>query len=212
MGLKFDKNKTIARIQLAALHGVARGAIMLQDNVVAKLSRVASNVGAGGHPSPPGSPPGQNTGALARSIQAVDVTKTPMKPTYRVGTKLIYARIQEYGGRIRAKKGKFLPVPVGVDGKRAMRDAKGNLRSLNLKLVRTKAGQLLLVKELKIGDKAAKGSKKEKFAQTKILFVLKKQVYLPPRPYFRPAYAETSKEIQKEIHDSIQEAMEGGTP
>lgn len=81
---------------------------------------------------------------------------------------------------------KYLPVPLGPDGARAMKKAKGDLRSLNLTPLRIN-GKLFLVKW--------KGSTKRGGAKpVKPLFLLVKSVYLPARPYFRPAIAEQRQE------------------
>lgn len=200
MNVSFDKAKFMQKVTQKVLGAIAISAIELQETIRGKLNLASSNIGSGGHPSTPGNPPAKRTGALARSIQAVNITKNPLMPTYRVGTNNVYARIQEYGGRIRAKKGKFLPIPVGVEGQRAAKAANGDIRKLNLRLVRTKGGKLLLVK-----DEA--GTKKGKGARSQILFVLKKEVYLPPRPYIRPAYAQMKDKIEGNIKSAIEEAI-----
>ena len=85
----------------------------------------------------------------------------------------------------------------------------GNIRSLNLELIRTKNGKLMLVKYLVKGQKAAKGSKSAKGYQYVILFVLKKSVYLPARPYMRPSYAAMKPKIDANIKAAIAEAIAG---
>ncbi len=192
MKMSVNKLQIMLKLQKQAKQAVAASAIALQDRIVTKLSQHASNIGSGGIPSPAGSPPGQNTGALARSIQSVDVTTNPMKPTYRVGTNMVYAKIQEYGGRITPKKGKYLPVPIGLAGRRALRDSKGDLRSLHLKIFRAPNGKLFLYRPGQITARNKKGERTDH-----LLFRLVKSVYLPARPYFRPAIAEHRKDLLK---------------
>lgn len=210
MDIKFNRQQLIERIKRKVTVAVKKSAIELETDIKNRLNLGNSSISAGGIGSPAGSPPFNKSGTLMRSITHVDKTINPLQPTYRVGTNLVYAGIQEYGGRIQAKKGKFLAIPVGVDGQRAARDAKGDIRSLNLRLVKTKNGKLLLVKNLAPGMKAVKGGAASKYGETKILFVLKKSVYLPPRPYMRPAYAAMKPKIDANIREAIKEAITGG--
>lgn len=66
-------------------------------------------------PSAPGQPPAVTTGTLRRSI-AYEVDKP--RAVGRVGTNLVYARIQEMGGLITAKSANFLHFVI--DGKHKM--------------------------------------------------------------------------------------------
>ncbi len=197
MKIEFNKDKFMREAVKVVGRAVKESAIELQADIQQSLNKGSSNIGSGGKSSPAGDPPFNNTGALMRSIQAVDITVDPLIPKWRVGTNLIYAGIQEYGGRIRAKKGKFLAIPVGPQGRRAAKQAKGNLRSLNLKFIPNKKGGGLLVKEMPVYKNFGKGS------HNLILFVLKKEVYLPARPYIRPAYARMQTRIKKKIEDAI---------
>ncbi len=190
MKVSFDKISLMGRLEKDVKRAVASLAIKLQEGIKEQLNKANSSLTSGGTPSTPGQPPAKRTGALARSIQAIDVTIDPKKPTYRVGTNLPYARIQEFGGRIVPKKSRYLTVPIGVEGMRAAKRAKGNIRSLNLKPIRTPKGLFLV--EWKGSTKKGGASK------IKVLFKLVKSVFLPARPYFRPAVAELKKSV---VHD-----------
>lgn len=197
--VKFDRAKIMARIQKKVGEAVVIAALDLQADIKARLNLNSSNIGAGGLPSAPGEPPAKNTGALARSIQAIPASDTTaMKPHWVVGTNIVYGKIQEYGGLIRAKKGKFLAVPMGLDGRRAARSVNGDIRKLDLHVVRQKTGKLFLVKWTGKVMKA--------------LFILLKSVYLPPRPYMRPAYAAKKNSIKIRIELAIADALGGGIP
>lgn len=210
MEIKFNRNQLIARIKSKVTAAVKKSAIELETTIKNRLNLGASSISSGGVGSPAGSSPFNKTGTLMRSITHIDKTTNPLQPTYRVGTNLIYAHIQEYGGRITAKKGKFLAIPVGVDGQRAARDCKGDIRSLNLTFLKAKSGKMMLVKWLAKGMKAAKGSKAATGGQYVILFVLKKSVILPPRPYMRPSYAAMKPKIDANIREALAEAIAGG--
>jgi phage gpG-like protein len=199
MDVKFNRQKIVARVQKAVDAALYAGASSLETNIRESLKRQNSSISAGGIPSAPGEPPATGTGRLSGSIVAIKADDwTETKPHYRVGTNIKYAAIQEYGGRIAAKKGKFLAVPLGVDGRRAAREAKGvSLRNLKLTLLRVK-GKLLLVR---FAGKAR--------AAMKPLFILLKSVILPARPYMRPAYAVAKGQIKIRVELAIKDALGG---
>lgn len=189
MEMKFDRQKLMAKIIPAVRDAVEAGAEDLAQTIRDSLNRQASNISAGGIPSAPGEPPAKNTGALARSIVAVKATdSTDLKPHWRTGTNMIYAAIQEYGGRIVARKSKSLAVPIGVDGRRAARSVQGDIRQLKLIFIKTKTKALL-------GKMTGKVFKP--------LFILLKSVHLPARPYMRPAYAQKKNAIKIRIELAI---------
>ncbi len=185
MKMESNRQATMDKLRKLAKQAVYASAIELQDRIQAKLNLHNSSLTSGGIPSAPGMPPGNRTGALMRSIQVIDSTIDPNKPRYRVGTKIVYARIQEFGGRISAKHGKYLTIPLGTEGRRAAKRANGDIRSLALSIIPRK-GKLFLAKVSKTGI-------------IKFLFILKKFVYLPARPYFRPAIAEHKAAMKKEF-------------
>ncbi len=182
MSVEFNKQAIMRKIQKEVKAALNISAIELQARIQEKLNLHGSSMSSGGVASAPGTPPGNRTGSLMRSIQVVDTSKDPNHPSFRVGSKLIYSRIQEFGGRIVAKRKKFLPIPIGLAGAQAMKRAKGNLRNLKLRVLRTAEGKLFLVKDNK---------ESKKRGQTfKVLFKLVKSIVLPARPYFRPAIAD----------------------
>lgn len=185
MNVTFNKLAVLQKVQKMAAKVIEHTALELQKAIKLKLNLHNSSLSAGLHSSPPGSPPGKQSGALARSIQAVNDTTDANKPRWIVGTKMKYAKILEFGGPIRPVKSKYLAVPLGEDGYRASRSVSGNIRELNLTLRVTKTGKLFLGKVTRAGFKA--------------LFILKRSVYLPARPYFRPAIDEQRYVFQQEF-------------
>lgn len=96
----------------AATAAVVTAGIMYQSRVKMMLSGRASNKGR--TPSPPGQPPAKDTGMLGRSIQMDDgKANDPHRPLVRVGTKLKYAPIHEFGGTITAKNAPALRFKIG---------------------------------------------------------------------------------------------------
>ena len=112
------KNYIFRRPQIAAafreqvILGLDVVGILVQNAIKKGMGEHGS--GEGGTPSPAGSPPAVQTGALRRSIQ-VDRSQVETKLRVRIGTNLIYAPIQEYGGTITAKNAPCLAFEVAPD-------------------------------------------------------------------------------------------------
>jgi hypothetical protein len=182
---KFDK--TVAnRMRKAAKDAVNAGAVELQAAIKDKLNLGASNIGSGGEPSKPGQPPRNNTGLLSKSIQIDRTGLDKTAPFARVGSGLPYARILEVGGTIRPVNVKLLPVPIGVAGRRAQRDAGASLKNdKSLVFIKSKKGNKLLVRFEGTG-------RRRKMIP---LFVLKESVTIRARPYMRPTLAEKRQDV-----------------
>lgn len=178
----FDRAKQ--RIQSAARAAVHASGVELQSRIKGRLTRGgASNIGAGGA-SQSSRHLAVDTGTLRRSI-VVDTTELETRNAIKVGSNLVYAPIHEFGGTITPKRVKYLPVPFPGMAKRAKQiraAAGGSLRGANLDLVKSKRGNLLLVE------------KNEDRSFTPV-FILKKSVRIPARPYMRPAFAESRDQV-----------------
>lgn len=188
VAFRYDRVAMLNQLRQKVETAVDRASIDLQNEIKQVLTTGgASNIGSGGRASKPGGPPAVDTGSLRRSIQ-VDRSKLSEDLRNRVGTNLKYGRIQEFGGVVRAKSVKALPVPLTPEAKVLLRRTSGSIRSLNLTPIKTKKGDLLLVR-MKPGRKIAQkhgGGTREAWEP---LFILKKSVRLPARPYLRPALA-----------------------
>ena len=146
------------------------------------------------------------TGALRRSITATSPIKGPNGITGSVGpaddTVAKYAAIQEFGGTIRPKKSKYLAIPLpaartasgAIMGKYNVRD----LRTLDLTVIRSKAGNLLLVQRAKGGGKKA---------SIVPLFVLKREVHITGKHYMRDAAQWMRPRIIPWLQEKISEAL-----
>ncbi len=172
------------RIRKNVQRSLAASAVILHTEIKNQL-----NKGSSPPPSAPGSPPHKLTGALGQSIQ-VDLRGVREKtPRARVGPNLFrvpYARIQELGGTIVPKKGKYLAVPLGEEGRKASQSAgAAGLRSLNLVFI-PRRGKLPLLAR-KIGKRI------------KPLFVLVRSVTLPARPYLKPSAQLARPAIRKQF-------------
>jgi phage gpG-like protein len=123
-------------------------------------------------PAPVGGPPGTVTGNLRRSI-----TATPAKNGRAiVGTNARYARIHENGGVLKPTNKKYLTIPVSV--------AAAKMRA-NTKDLRTQA--LTFRKGPNRGVAFLFRTTKGKNARSELMFVLKRSVRMPARPFLRPA-------------------------
>ena len=95
------------KVEAATPAGLARAAHHLEGAIKTELSRTSHPPGTP-TPSPPGSPPSLVTGTLRRSIQVEGpIQAGPGRWSAKVGTGLVYSRIQEYGGT--AGRGAHLP-------------------------------------------------------------------------------------------------------
>lgn len=148
---------------------------------------------------------GARKGGISRSL-------TPRQPgnvtEYKVETGSItlttgidsnmvpYALIQEHGGTIVPKSAKALTVPVSPEAAQMLEAAGGNIRSLNLFVLRGKdPNHAALARQ--DGDRVT------------VLFALLKSVTLPARPYYAPGMAAFEAEgvpkLNQEFSDGIAE-------
>jgi HK97 gp10 family phage protein len=124
------------------------------------------------------------TRTLSRSLHQEIKEKTATRVTSEAGTDAPYAAIHEYGGVIRAKKSKYLAIPVGT-----YKDSPRN--HPQLKLSKTAGGTLLL--------RSPGGT---------IQYVLRKSVEIPARPYMRPAWDAEQENVSGTIGKAIKKLVE----
>lgn len=111
----------------------------------------------------------RKSGQLRRSIQMKPSSVFSLKDRISVGSNLKYARMQDFGGVITPKSGRFLTIPLG--GTRGSpRNHPGGF------FITSKAGNLLYV--IKTGKTGIKP-----------LFVLKNSVTIPGKAYLRKAFS-----------------------
>jgi len=126
-------------------------------------------------PSVPGQPPGRTNDLLYNGLSS---TKGENLSASVYTSGVAYARIQEFGGIIKAKSSKYLTIPLNDQAAR-MRERTSTLRSLNLTFVPDKHRGVVFLAQTKGRGKNAKSTK---------MFMLKPTVRLPARPYLRPAF------------------------
>lgn len=172
--MQLDRPRLQQLLGDAANHGVDRAAtqcVRFIKNSFVKTTRFAH--------SPAGGPPGTGTRKLQQSI-----TATPAKNGRSiVGTNVPYARIQELGGTLKPRTKKYLTVPVN-DRAAQMRANTKDLRTQNLTFRKGHHPGIAFL------WRTTKG----KNARSELMFVLKRFVRIPARPFMRPAA--TSKENQ----------------
>lgn len=166
--------RVTTNLDLAAINGKVERAIGtgLAACGTAVRTDAKASMGSmhGGKPSAPGSPPNRQQGALSRSISSVVEGRTA-----RVGSNLAYARIQEKGGTIRPRNGRFLWVPINAragETPTAVRNDKKNFA-----FIPRRAGGWFVVRKSKSGRKTKRG----------LLYVLIHGTNLAARPYLAPA-------------------------
>jgi len=196
MGARFEDHSRLVLSRIHEAVAEASNAVAITyANMVVRSFKGASNITAtNSQPSPPGSPPAVNTGELRRSFawgkggeprnenglnQAIG---NGLKRI--VGTRLVYAKIHEFGGIIRAK-GKALLVPLNAEARRMQK--RGNIRAQKLVYIKRRGKPPLLVKEIK--RKRTSRFQLDPGFRIGATFILLPQVRIPARPFMRPAAA-----------------------
>jgi phage gpG-like protein len=157
-------------------------------------------------PSAPGSPPSQQRSGLADSIGHTLAQVNGDKMTASAGSALKYGGIHERGGTIRAKAGKFLPVPINVAAKRLREKHQGSLSSLPMMVIRTKSGKLYLMGKDKVRYRNKEAGLR---INNKPIFALRKTVRIPRRPWAAPALAKATKDgtIDRAIRGAVKQGV-----
>lgn len=137
------------------------------------------------------------TGALKSSIQALPVTQTEHEIIGKVvaGQKLKYAAVQEFGATIRPKKARFLAIPL-----RAAKTASGVARFAPRQAEAAGYTGTFVSHGILFGKQGG---------QAVPLFVLKRSVRIPARPYMRPALAVMRPKIEDGIRAVVAAAAKG---
>ena len=138
-----------------------------------------------------GSPLKVRTGRLRSSITNL-VQRVGNVIIGIVGTNVRYGAIHEFGGVIRPKSSKYLAIPLDA-AKTPSGVARGGPRSFQNTFVRkTQAGNLIIFGKPNPGAKEAEP-----------LFILKKFVRIPARPYMRPALEENAENIRQLFRNTL---------
>ena len=172
----------------------ACGAGAMSMGVVVK-DDVKRSIGGGRYKSsPPGMPPANKRGMLRNSIQV----QASGKLSAIVGSSAFYGWVHETGNNgkpIHAKNVRFLPVPVN-DAARRLHEKKGmqSLRSYPMRLIIPMFGkQALLVGDAGVRTQqyvtGADGKRKTDVRKDQPVFVLKRSIRMPKRPFMAPALA-----------------------
>lgn len=150
--------------------GLDHAAVTLQSRIQKSL-KISNNLGM--DPSSPGSPPNFGIGDLLKSI----VVEKPGEYTRKVVTRLPQARLMEFGGLVSVKQKKFLTIPISPEAKAHSTRGK-NSRAFPKPLFfmpsRTSPNEALLVERGRGGQLIPH-------------YALRKSVYIPARPFMRPA-------------------------
>ena len=129
------------------------------------------------------------SGALIRSIKTPEPRRTPWGLEAEVVADSRYARMHEEGGVIRPKRAKFLAIPL-VPGLTSPRNQYGTF------VFRASSGKLIIARRSPGGG-------------LEPLYVLKKQVKIPDRPFLKPALEDNRARIEKMIARAYFKSMRG---
>ena len=140
------------------------------------------------------------TGALESSIQALPITETEHEIIGKVvaGQKLKYARAQEFGAVIRPKHARYLAIPLA-----AAKTAAGVARFAPRQAAAAGYDSTFVSKGVIFGRQGD---------QAIPLFVLKRSVRIPARPFMRPALALMRPQIEAGIRGVVATAAAQGAP
>jgi hypothetical protein len=204
---------SLTQSQVAALNErLLRRALKNIDNALedaindigkAVANKAKRSIKASKDASKPGEPPHSKSGMLKKSINWArrPTVFSSRSKVVRVGSDLIYSLIQERGGTIRAKGKGYLVFPVMTGSqlnRRAMAKVKvfGSSNLVTAKQPRSKRvyrlnrQNRLEAKKLTIRTPGAiRGARRGKIYK----WIKTKSVYLPRRPYLRPALKDSKK-------------------
>ncbi len=145
----------------------------------------------------PGSGLKRRSGALSTSIVAGKTVRTLSSVVGRViaGQGLPYARIHEYGGTITPKHAQFLAIPVG--------DAKGpgGVQRFGPWQAESEGYRTFVRKGIIFGSRGKDDATP--------LFILRRSVTIPARPYFAPGIVAKRNEVRDSLARAIQSAIAG---
>jgi len=131
------------------------------------------------------------SGDLQRSIRAQPVERTARSVVGRViaGQGLAYARIQEYGGTITAKNTEFLAIPLDA----AKTDA--GVARFAPRQAEGEGYKTFVAKSIIFGRRPGEDAVP--------LFLLRRSVKIPARPYMRPAMKDFQPRILRDIARAV---------
>jgi len=134
---------------------------------------------------------------LMNSVKVYDRRVTKHSADCKVGSRgVIYARIHEFGGPIRAKRVKNLAIPVTKEA-RQIGSPRDFSKTRPLTFIRSRSGVGGVMIEMPKGNKG-KGI---------LQYVLKPMVRIPARPYLRPAIDEHQSEIVRAMSYQLDAAI-----
>lgn len=190
MPVEWHGQRAYEALRNGAFNAAHAGGLVLQTEMKKVLGEggASNRSNPNGRSSPAGKPPAVNTGHLRRSIALGEVVFDGKTARVKVGTNVKYARIHEFGGVVVAK-GKGLTIPVHPDAKRASARGQSAREAFPDAFIVKGRKQLLLVRH------KGKATGKGKGWAMEVLYVIKKTVRMPPRPFMRPALARAGTKI-----------------
>lgn len=165
------------------------------------------------NPAPAGGPPGTVNNRLRNSIQKTP----PANGETIIGTNEKYARIHEFGGLIKPKTKKYLTIPVNIQAATIRANTKDLKTVPGLRFQKGRhPGIAFIFQDVTTGK-----GKKRVMAGT-LMYVLKRSVRMPARPFLRPATTNQQWRAQAakafgmgfnfEIRKAFKAAAEAGAP
>lgn len=196
-----DIGGILARIQRGVDAAQTAVSQKIADNVVRKLSR-----DGGGLPSKPGEPPMSQSGRLSQSVGFSKANKGYS----RVGLGVFYGKVLEFGrANIKAKK-TFMVIPVSDEAKKLARRT-SIPAALNRYYMTYRAQiQRIPVKGRGFMLVRVKQGKNNGGSSMTVDWRFVRSVSIRPRPFFRPAIAESKPQVPAVFRRAFINAMKGG--
>lgn len=160
---------------------------------------------------PKGQPPAIKSNMLANSMTYMITSPVSV----RIGPTIKYGEVHEFGMTIQPRTKKFLRVPVNNAAKTLnAKSANASLLALGkFRIFKSKKGNLIALGQDKVKSRQyvtnAEGKRVVKSSNDQPVFVLKKSVRIPARPFMAPAlqWSASNPELTKAFQRGFNEAL-----
>lgn len=184
-----------------AAEALDAAALAVVEKIKRSLRQRGGPPSTGPEPSPAGQPPGAVSGNLSRSIgyeRSGDLSRTIGMSG--VGGAHIYGALHEFGGTV-TSGGKLMPVPLNREARKLL------ARAANVGGLRVAAPELIVFTSKRGNKILARPKGRGKHGGVEPLFVLKRSINVPARPFLRPGLINSRTEVMDAAERVIKRRM-----